>query len=264
MRKTCREFGLGRSFFRFRKMSLLTNKSSSEKFKVMGQEIRDISDNIRLTIENGRILSLKTHRITRSVEEHIQQAIELILDKVTYPTLVPTVYTIVKELSINACKANQKRIFFEEKGYDLDNSADYKKGVSEYKGLFSEAMAEEYGQKSKKRGYFCLINFDYSMDGIRIEVTNNTPVTLEEEKSLREKLEKGMQYGDIAQFYMDNADNTEGAGLGLALILIMLKAEGIDPSFFRIIIRKDSTVARLEIPLTPNFKSVRDKDFSRA
>ncbi|TGL49655.1 histidine kinase [Leptospira wolffii] len=230
----------------------------------MGQEIRDISDNIRLTIENGRILSLKTHRITRSVEEHIQQAIELILDKVTYPTLVPTVYTIVKELSINACKANQKRIFFEEKGYDLDNSADYKKGVSEYKGLFSEAMAEEYGQKSKKRGYFCLINFDYSMDGIRIEVTNNTPVTLEEEKSLREKLEKGMQYGDIAQFYMDNADNTEGAGLGLALILIMLKAEGIDTSFFRIIIRKDSTVARLEIPLTPNFKSVRDKDFSRA
>lgn len=75
----------------------------------MGQEIRDISDNIRLTVEDGRILSLKTHRITRSVEEHIQQAIELILDKVTYPTLVPTIYTIVKELSINACKANQKK-----------------------------------------------------------------------------------------------------------------------------------------------------------
>ncbi|WP_108928780.1 histidine kinase [Leptospira johnsonii] len=230
----------------------------------MGQEIRDISDNIRLTVEDGRILSLKTHRITRSVEEHIQQAIELILDKVTYPTLVPTIYTIVKELSINACKANQKRIFFEEKGYDIENPIQYKKGVSEYRELFSESMAEEYGNKSKKKGYFCLITFDYSMDGIRVEVTNNTPVTIEEEKSLREKLEKGMQYGDIAQFYLDNADNTEGAGLGLALILIMLKGEGIDPSYFRIIIRKDVTIARLEVPLSSNFKSVRDQDFSRA
>ncbi|TGJ98699.1 histidine kinase [Leptospira langatensis] len=230
----------------------------------MGQEIRDISDNIRLTVENGKILSLKTHRITRSVEEHIQQAIELILDKVTYPTLVPTIYTIVKELSINACKANQKRIYFEEKGYDLENSAEYKKGIAEYRDLFSEAMAEEYGNKSKKKGFFCLITFDYSMDGIRIEVTNNTPVTVEEEKSLREKLEKGMQYADIAQFYMDNADNSEGAGLGLALILIMLKGEGIDPAHFRIIIRKDSTIARLEVPLTPKFKSVRDKDYSPA
>ncbi|RHX88375.1 MULTISPECIES: histidine kinase [Leptospira] len=224
---------------------------------MMGQEIRDISDNIRLTIENGKILSLKTHRMTHSVEEHIQEAVGLILDKVTHPTLVPTVYTIIKELAINACKANQKRIFFEEKGLDLNDAADYEKGVREYKNIFSEAMSELYGQKARKEGYYCLITFHYSFDGIRIEVINNAPVTQQEEKSLREKLEKGMRYNDIAQFYLDNADNTEGAGIGLALILIMLKGEGIDPSYFRIIIREDVTIARLEIPLTPDFQSIR-------
>lgn len=78
-------------------------------------EQEDISDNIRLTIENGRILSLKTHRMTRSVEEHIQKAVRLILDKVTHPTLIPTVYTIIKELVINACKANQKGFFSKKK-----------------------------------------------------------------------------------------------------------------------------------------------------
>ncbi|MDV6235874.1 histidine kinase [Leptospira ellisii] len=227
---------------------------------MMGQEIRDISDNIRLTIENGKILSLKTHRMTHSVEEHIQEAVGLILDKVTHPTLVPTVYTIIKELAINACKANQKRIFFEEKGLDLNNASDYETGVLEYKKIFSEAMSERYGQKAKKEGYYCLISFYYSFDGIRIEVINNAPVTSQEEKSLREKLEKGMRYNDIAQFYLDNADNTEGAGIGLALILIMLKGEGIDPSYFRIIIREDVTIARLEIPLTPDFQSIRKLD----
>ncbi|WCL50386.1 histidine kinase [Leptospira sp. GIMC2001] len=221
------------------------------------KETKEISDHIKLTIENGKILALKTHKVSKSVEENIQKAIELILDKLTYATLVPTLYTIIKELAINACKANQKRIFFEERGYDISNGDDYYKGLQEYKQSFSEAMSDEYGLKSKKKGYYCLINFSYSADGITVEVINNTPIAKQEEKSIREKLEKGMAYDDIAQFYMDNADNAEGAGLGLALILIMLKGEGIDPNFFRIIIGDETTTARLEIPLTPGFKSKR-------
>lgn len=220
-------------------------------------ETKEISDHIKLTIENGRILSLKTHKISKSVEENIQKAIELILDKLTHNTLVPTLYTIIKELAINACKANQKRIFFEERGLDISNSEHYSRGLLDYKQSFSEIMSEEYGAKAKKKGYYCLINFNYSNDGITVEVINNTPIAEQEEKSLREKLEKGMAYDDIAQFYMDNADNAEGAGLGLALILIMLKGEGIDPKYFRIIIGREETTARLEIPLSNDFISKR-------
>ncbi|GBF50143.1 hypothetical protein LPTSP4_16670 [Leptospira ryugenii] len=225
----------------------------------MGKETSEISDHIKLHVENGKILSLKTHRISKSVEDHIKQAVELILDRLTYPTLVPTLYTIIKELAINACKANQKRVFFEERGYSFQNPEEYSKGVNEYRQMFSEVMSSEFGAKARRKGYYCLINFKFNEHGITIEVINNTPIAKQEEKAIRERLEKGMSYDDIAQFYLDNADNTEGAGLGLALILIMLKGEGIDPNYFRIIIGEDSTIARLEIPLSKSFTSVREK-----
>ena len=49
-----------------------------------------------------------------------------------------------------------------------------------------------------------------------------------------------------------------GAGLGLALVIILLKGEGIDPKLFRIMIREDRTIARLEIPFSEKFVSKRD------
>lgn len=93
-------------------------------------------------------------------------------------------------------------------------------------------MGELYAPKCKLKDYYCMIIFEYVESGLTIEIRNNTLIAKQEEKSLREKLAMAMGYDDLAQFYMDNADNTEGAGLGLALIIIMMKGEGIDPNLF--------------------------------
>jgi hypothetical protein len=74
---------------------------------------------------------------------------------------------------------------------------------------------------------------------------------------MREKMKKAMGYNDIAEFYMDNMDNTEGAGLGIALIMILMKNEGIDPNLFRIVTTSTYTIARVEIPFTDKYVSIR-------
>lgn len=57
---------------------------------------------------------------------------------------------------------------------------------------------------------------------------------------------------------MDNSDSTEGEGLGLVLSLILLKAENLDPSLFRIGTKNGLTFARIEIPFSNKFVSKRN------
>lgn len=122
-----------------------------EKISGMGKETSEISDHIKLHIENGKILSLKTHRVSKSVEEHIKEAVGLILDRLTYPTLVPTLYTIIKELAINACKANQKRVFFEERGYSMLNPSDTPGGERIPRNVFRRDVQRIWNEGQKER-----------------------------------------------------------------------------------------------------------------
>jgi hypothetical protein len=221
--------------------------------------LQQINENIAIAVQNGRYLTLKTHRMTNMVEQHISHAVESILDKNQRPQLVTTVYTILKELVINGCKANQKRVFFEERGLNILNPEEYEQGNEEYKKIFSEQMAYEYGVKARQKGYYVMIDFAFDLDGLTLEVVNNAGIASQEEHMMREKLKKAMSYNDIAEFYMDQAmsGEAEGAGLGIALIIILLKGENIDPNLFRIVTEKEKTVARLEIPFTENFVSKR-------
>lgn len=205
-------------------------------------------------------LTLKSSKINSEFEKYLLLVITEILNKEAEGRFIDMLYTILKELAINAAKANQKRIFFEDNQLDITNPADYKKGLILYKSRFSESMAAEYGKKCQSRGIYVQINFRYNSDGMVVEVINNTPVIQEEELRLREKMKKSMEYNDIAEFYMDNMDNTEGAGLGIALTMILLKGENIDPNLFRIITKPTETIARLEIPFTEKYVTIRSSE----
>ena len=218
----------------------------------------DLQYDMEIIAENANEISIKTYRTSRHLEERVQEILKEILENYNKERLIPILYTVLKELIINATKANQKRVFFEENNFDIKNSEHYEIAIKQYKKIFNENMGELYAPKCKPKDYHCFIIFKYDPTGLKIEIRNNTIIAEQEEKSLREKLSMAMGYDDLAQFYMDNADNTEGAGLGLALIIIMMKGEGIDPNLFRISITDEYTSARLEIPFTDDFKTIRN------
>lgn len=219
----------------------------------------DIEKNLQIAINNGKIIRLISYSMSDDVEKKLDSIIHNILEKYNKVDFKAIIYPCVKELAINGTKANLKRIFFEEKNLDIANDKEYDKGMEEYRMFMTEENAIEYGKKARQRGLYVRISFTYDENGMRIEVINNTTITPQEERRLREKLGKIMKYENLIDFYTDNVDNTEGAGMGLALITTILKGEHIDANLFRIITQEKCTIARIEIPFTDKFVSLRDK-----
>jgi hypothetical protein len=219
----------------------------------------DVEKNLQIAVDDGKVIRVISYAMSSDVENTLDKIVSRILEKFNRTDLKSLVYTCTKELAINGTKANLKRIFFEEQGLDIEQDTDYEKGMQLYKDVMKEELTLQYGRKAKLSGLYVKISFVYNEDVLKIEVTNNTTITKQEEKRLREKLATTMKYDDLMQYYMDNADDTEGSGMGIALIIILLKGEKIDPNLFRMSIKENITTARIEIPMSKKYISEREK-----
>jgi len=71
-----------------------------------------------------------------------------------------------------------------------------------------------------------------------------------EDKRIREKFEAALKYDSIADYYMNNLDDSEGQGIGITMIVLMLKGNNIDPHAFTFDPKKKhSTKAKIEFPI---------------
>jgi hypothetical protein len=211
-------------------------------------------------IANEHLIRIRAYAVISATEAGLSYIVEQILTKYNRPDMVGPVYTSVKELSLNGAKANFKRILFEDQNLDTDNDEQYEYGMELFKKYLNENWVLEYGKKSRERKLYVDIFFDFNRDRLILEVMNNRPISPKEDKRIREKFHTAMRYDDIAQFYMEGGDSSEGAGMGIVLVTMMLKAQDIDPHLFTI--RSDyreKTLARVEFPLSPDYQPQRQR-----
>ena len=135
---------------------------------------------------------------------------------------------------------------------------DWNKGTHLFKEKLTFRNLKEYSNKIKSLNYKVNIRFVYNEFGLRIEVINNTPIPKIDENRLRKKFAAAMKYESISDYYMENADHSEGEGLGIALIIILLKNQGLNPEYLRIGSKGDRTIARVEIPFSNDYIPYRE------
>jgi hypothetical protein len=195
-------------------------------------------------------LIVKAYGFIPVTEFFMRDFVKKILIKFNRPELASAVSMLIKELTVNAAKANFKKLLFIENNIDVENHEDYERGMRLFRDAISDTMPFEYGAKAKKASLNVHTSFDFDEDRIIIVVKNNLPMSEIEEARVRDKLRQAMECEDIAEFMMENVDETEGAGLGIILSLMALKSSAIDPHALTISTDfKNETIARVEIPL---------------
>ena len=223
----------------------------------------EFQSSIKDILESGRAFNIRFFVINQDIEKKVETAINALFEHYENNEYAGVIYTCVKELMINGTKANLKRVLFEKKHVDFKNEKDYLQAMLEFRNTLNEGAYQGYLDALKTHDLWMNVRFDYGSDGVRLEIINNSNMNPIEDKRLREKLKKAMSYDDIAQFYMDQGDELEGAGMGIALIVMLLKGMDVDPALFRIGNKSDGTTfARIEIPMNDNYQSLRDRGLS--
>jgi len=189
------------------------------------------------------------------------------------PNFGDFVFQIIYELINNSIKSNLKRIFFIKNNYSFENTEEYSKGLEEFKKYYQHLFKnqnlhnhrdlikkEEWIEELKDLGLKVHLTVDIDTKRILIYVINNTRILPEEEKRLRKSLSIAMHSKDLIDFMIHYGQiNEEGEGLGLPLVVLLIKEAGFKPEYFRVFKDDQNTIARIEFPLSSEYIPIRDR-----
>ena len=193
------------------------------------------------------------------VKDRLKQTFEEVEGKLGIDGLAAALFTVVMELVTNAVKANLKRAFFNENGYSVSDPESYQAGVAAFKENYREVEGEAYGRALTDLDLVVSVNIDLDNDRLLTFVENNTLLQDEEETRIRGKLASAMSAKQLVEFYLHFGDESEGSGLGLAMIVFLMREIGFDPDNFRVYQQNGKTIARIEFPLNKDYVPIRKR-----
>jgi putative nucleotidyltransferase with HDIG domain len=204
---------------------------------------------IKQAILSGLPLTVTTFTLPHEIEIYIESLVAVFLKMARREELKDNLCYCVGELAVNAKKANTKRVYFSESGLDISNSDDYKKGMKSFKETTLDNISY-FLQLQKEKGLYVKLVLQIREDTIHIEIRNNAAITRMELTRIQDRLARSRQYKSLEDALLQVLDDSEGAGLGLVILALMLKKMGLKEDCFGIHHSKNETIARLLIPLS--------------
>jgi len=209
----------------------------------------EIQEQIFEMISNHNDIVFIAYALLDDTEELIKFALLEILKKINKEELFTPLFSCLKELISNAIKANAKKILIDEGIIENpDNAIDV---VQKIKKILNEEVILSYGIKTKERGLSSRIYLKWRKDFFVIEVVNNLPLSEKELGRIHKRIEQASKYDSIADVYLEYPDPlAEGMGLGLSMVIILLKNIDIDYHNFTLTTDgREKTYAKIKIPI---------------
>lgn len=204
---------------------------------------------IRMAISSGVPLSITTYTLPHNMEVYMSEVLTTFFTELHQEQMIQYITYCQNELITNAKKANTKRIYFKEKGLDINSYQDYEEGMRTFK---EETLSNinYYLTKQKEEGLYIRLIIQVKNNVIRMEVQNNSALTYTEYKRIHDKICRAQQYTSVEETLSSVLDESEGAGLGLIIMILMLRKLGMSENNFQTLCVKGVTVTRLFLPIS--------------
>jgi putative nucleotidyltransferase with HDIG domain len=203
---------------------------------------------LKKAILSGLPFTVTTFTMPRETEIYIEEVISFFLKYAGKENLKDYIVYSVLELAGNAKKANAKRVYFMERDLDISNENDYREGMEDFK---EDAMGNisHFLQLQEEKGLYIRLALQMREDVIQIEIRNNAAAVRAELNRIHDRLVRSRQYQSLDEVFSQILDDSEGAGLGIIILVLMMRKMGLNEDCFTISNNEKETVARLLIPM---------------
>lgn len=199
---------------------------------------------IKMAVNTGVPLIITTYTLSHKMELYMNSVLSAFFTELHLEHMIQFLIYCQNELIANAKKANTKRIYFREKKLDINNPADYEKEMKTFKAETLDNIAF-YLEKLKEDKLYVKMILQVKDGTIRMEVDNNAELTYFEFKRIHDKLCRAQQYSSVEDTLDKVLDDTEGAGLGLVILILMLKKLGMSEDNFQVLCEGGVTKTRI-------------------
>ena len=194
-------------------------------------------------------LTFKTYTLPHETEIYLDKVLESFLTELGQEKLKEPLSYCLRELAVNAKKANTKRVYFQEKKLDLNKEQDYELGMKTFKQETFDNL-QHYLQKQKEAGLYIKIVFQTREKILNIMVRNNSEITKKEQIRVFDRLARSRAFSSLEEAFATVLDSSEGAGLGIVILVLMMKKIGLSEDCFSIDSENGETVATIAVPFS--------------
>ncbi|MBN2534042.1 MAG: HDOD domain-containing protein [Spirochaetales bacterium] len=206
----------------------------------------DISQ-IKKAIEKSVPLKFSSYTLSHETLEKLDKILEFFLEELGEERIKNQLSYCMRELAENGRKANLKRIYFIEKNFNINNYNDYLTGMKTFKTDVYGNLPD-YIEKLKEKKLYTKISFLANSSFLTLSVSNNVPIMGYELKRIEERISHSRAFKTMEEAFSSVLDQTEGAGLGIVILILMLKKIGLSEDAFQIKKDGDETEAKIIIP----------------
>ena len=181
---------------------------------------------IHAAIARSRTLVLETYAYRPREREYLDEVLGLSLEAIGRSDIRSPLAYCIHELASNAKRANTKRVYFLEQGLDLNDPRDYELGMRRFMPETVRNI-DHYVRRQRTLGLAIRFRFERSPTQLIVTVSNDAVPTRTEWDRIQEKLSVAARVDTLPAAYARIEDTTEGAGLGIVMMVVMLKNVGL-------------------------------------